>query len=160
MHSCPKWVGDLRLTFTEWRLIATLVVFIFTCFLYSAYYSMNNHSIVYCICMVVTLLTYGEISYQYSVWLPFENFVCLCVTWKSLKKGVCMFVACRVQVSLVYFFKLGSFSVSIEAWFPFSFFPFLRDGASRQVVSEFCNQGLNPHPPQWERRVLDHDSLP
>lgn len=79
--------------------------------------------------MVVTLLKYGKVSYQYSVWLTFENFVCLCVKWKSLKKSVCMFVACCVQVSLVHFFKLGSFSVPVQAWFPFSFFPFFRDGA-------------------------------
>lgn len=39
--------------------------------------------------MVVALLKYSKVSYQYSVWLPFENFVCL----KILKKG-CVYVCC------------------------------------------------------------------
>lgn len=117
--------GRLALTATCY----TSCVYIYV-FFYSAYYSINTHIVLHCICMVVALLKYSKVSYQYSVWLPFENCVCL----KILKKG-CVYVCCLLcssQLKLhtflfyfifgnstgtraAYFFKLGSFSVSIEA---------------------------------------------
>ena len=56
--------------------------------------------------MVGTLLKYSKVSYQYSVWLPFENFVCL----KILKKG-CVYVCCLLcssQLKLHTFFFLAT----------------------------------------------------